>query len=130
MDIEPNPDEVSQEFLDALDSDPVWQNGEQQRRELRQKFGLPPEPQLKDFPDKAAWSEAWDLDNQNFDKVTGRGARLDKMLALYWSGHFDDGVGTEADFLRVATRLNYEFGKSSLDEVVAEWRRLNHNPEK
>lgn len=120
---EGNPDE----FLKNLATDPVWVNTQEQRKEMREKFGLPEEPQFKDFPNYDAFSVAWAAYEDHFDEVTGCGKRGKEIDDLYWSGKFDEGVGTERSFFRIAGRLNYRYGKCSLEEVIAEWRRQNAN---
>lgn len=120
-------EEEPEEFLKNLATDPVWVNAEREGKELQKKFGLPEEPKLNDFPNHAAWSVAWNTYRDNFEKVTGYGDRAEEISNLYWSGDFDAGLGTQRDFLRTANRLNYNYGKCSLDEVIAEWRSQNAN---
>lgn len=114
-------------FIEKLQTDPVWLNTMRKRKEMRLKHGLPEAPDLKDFPDHATWSAAWKKDRAHFDAVTGCGKRVDEILTLYWSGAFKAGIGTDGDFLRIATRMNYEFEDCTLDEVVAEWEKQNAN---
>ena len=121
----PTWEEDPERFLQNLPNDPVWVNSQRQRKELREKYDLPDEPKLEDFPDYDSWSVAWDANRETFDEVTGCGKRSDEISKLYWSGDFEDGLGTERDFMTVADNLNYTFGKCSLDDVIAEWRKQN-----
>lgn len=114
-------------FLRNLGNDPVWVNAQQQRKELREKFNLPDRPKLEDFPDHASWSAAWDLNEDHFDEVTGYRKRVEEISKLCWSGEYDEGFGTEGDFRDIASRLNYRWGKCSLDDVIREWRKKNAN---
>jgi len=85
---------------------------------------------MKDFPDHESWVRAYDADQDRFNTVTGCKARRHQIIALYFSGAFDEGKMSKRDdndnfrdFHQVAQELNYSFGDSTLDEVVAEWRK-------
>lgn len=121
-------------FIDNLANDPVWANRQRKEKELRAKYGLPDEPHLKDFPDHESWVRAYVADQERFNTVTGCKDRRDQISALSWSGAFDEGDmclrddnDASRDFRQVAHELNYTYGDSTLDEVVAEWRRRNAN---
>lgn len=115
------------EFLKNLENDPVWLNTVRKESEMRQKYSLAPEPILADFPSHAAWREAWHADRRHFDEVTGVGARFQEIITLSWSGAFRAGEMTDNSFFDIASRMNYKYGDCTLDEVVAEWRKLNAN---
>jgi len=127
---EPTWEKDPAEFILNLPNDPVWANREKKEKELRQKFGLGDEPQLKNYPDVDTWREAFRKDQRLFQRVTGYKERKDALLALFWSGAFDVHDNDPENYrclLGVAQHLNYVYGEATLEEVVAEWKRRNAN---
>lgn len=134
---EPTWEKNPAEFILNLPNDPVWANRVKKRKELREKFGLPDEPHLKDYPDRESWSAAYDKDNEIFNRVTGYKERKDALLALFWSGAFSvrflpdpenpGCLAPDNDLMTVSQDLNYLYGEATLEEVVSEWRRRHAN---